>query len=739
MNRLEKWSIFGAISMASLVWQVAVVSAAENSVPQSLDLGTDGATIPLGGPKSCVSRNAASVGLRGVSFSLSQNGVQGLASPDGHSFLINTDDQNGVFQVYIGHPGDPTLTCLTNVQKPGGPKPERMKMQAHWHPSGKFIFMAVERDSYNTPPILGLDRNYVKGILQTGVWTDMWAMTPDGETWFQLTHFQSGIPGIPDGFTGPAFTNDGKRAVWSQIVDGNIFAYWPFGRWQLIRADYSDTGGTPQFTDLTDITPSGMYWNEPGNFSPDNVSVLLSGSVEADAEGMDQYILNIENGQLTDLTNSPTVWDEHGVFSPDGEKIIFMSAYPYRDDPNSSKTLTIKTEFMLMNKDGSGLTQLTHFLSPGYPESGTSGIAAAAFWHDNYSATLSQLFFPDYAYWEIQFAIPPGSPQITSTSIPSGVAGTAYMQTVHAAGGTGELSWSLISGALPPGLSFDGSGNISGTATATGLFTFSVQVIDTANLSSTATFTLTIDDVPPMITSPISFSPSNPTVGEVVTFNAAALDLGNETLTYQWDFGDGSIGAGGSVSHSFANAGTYVIQLTVSNSSGERSGAPGYVNVTAGSGPTGSVDNPLPIIVSQVQGMIKLSHNHDQIKMSGVIPNMAYGFNPTGVKFLVNAQGANAIFLLNSAGHSLESGGKGSAVLKFKRDRKHIYLGGSVPFLVTLKNGSWSDGWGIPINKVSIESVPMTLSIAFDGAYYGAKFTVHYVGKLNVGGTFRKK
>ena len=111
---------------------------------------------------------------------------------------------------------------------------------------------------------------------------------------------------------------------------------------------------------------------------------------------MDQYILNIRTGKLINLTNSPTVWDEHGVFSPDGEKIIFMSAYPYRSDPKSSKALSIKTEFMAMNKDGSNLMQLTHFRQSGYPEySEKGGIAATAEWSpDGGSAYLSRLFFP---------------------------------------------------------------------------------------------------------------------------------------------------------------------------------------------------------------------------------------------------------------------------------------------------------------------------------------------------------
>jgi Tol biopolymer transport system component len=111
---------------------------------------------------------------------------------------------------------------------------------------------------------------------------------------------------------------------------------------------------------------------------------------------------------LTNLTRSPTVWDEHGRFSPDGEKIIFMSAYPYRADPKASKVLSIKTEFMLMNKDGSGLTQLTHFREKGFPEY-PSGIAANPEWsYDGRSANLAALNFPKYEHWDVVFQGPCG-------------------------------------------------------------------------------------------------------------------------------------------------------------------------------------------------------------------------------------------------------------------------------------------------------------------------------------------
>ncbi len=245
----------------------------------------------------------------------------------------------------------------------------------------------------------------MEGQLQSGVWTDMYAVTPDGDKWYRLTNFKSGVAGTADGFTGPAFTKDGKKAVWSQIIDGNIVSYWPFGKWELILADFDDTGDIPNFKNHTNITPTGMDWNEPGNFHPDGESLLISGSDQNDAQGMDTYILNVRTRSLTNLTKSPTVWDEHAVFSPDGEKIVFMSAYPYRSDSRSSKILSIKTEFMMMNRDGSDLRQLTHFRQPGYPEySNKGGIAANGAWKpDGTNLSLNRLFHPNYEHWDLVF------------------------------------------------------------------------------------------------------------------------------------------------------------------------------------------------------------------------------------------------------------------------------------------------------------------------------------------------
>lgn len=53
-------------------------------------------------------------------------------------------------------------------------------------------------------------------------------------------------------------------------------------------------------------------------------------------------------------------------------------------------------------------------------------------------------------------------------------------------GGTAPYTFSLATGALPPGLTLSASGLLSGTPTASGQFSFSVQAIDSTNFSCSA-------------------------------------------------------------------------------------------------------------------------------------------------------------------------------------------------------------------------------------------------------------
>jgi Tol biopolymer transport system component len=335
-------------------------------------------------------------------------------SPDGQMFLTDRKDSAGVYQIYVGTRADPREKCLTCVQHPGGPMANLNKLQAHWHPSGKWIVLGAERQDYtkDIANLFGdLGRQGREQLLQSGLWLDVYATNVDGSRWFQLQNFDAAHSNgyQTGGFTGVAFSPDGRTAVWARLVgNGTKDRPAPFGIWRLIKADFVDAGQRPRFANLTDVTPPDTTWVEPGTVGPDGRSLLISADVgmHGDAFGQDQYILDLRTRSLEDLTNSPNIWDEHGVFSPDGTKVFFMSGYPYRDDPRAAKQVTsLKTEFMLLNADGTGLQQLTHFNVPGYAESTpVSSVAAVGGWDRDGSILALQLIgLTRYDVWRITF------------------------------------------------------------------------------------------------------------------------------------------------------------------------------------------------------------------------------------------------------------------------------------------------------------------------------------------------
>ncbi|QCB46966.1 PKD domain-containing protein [Hydrogenophaga sp. PAMC20947] len=70
-----------------------------------------------------------------------------------------------------------------------------------------------------------------------------------------------------------------------------------------------------------------------------------------------------------------------------------------------------------------------------------------------------------------------------------------------------------------------------------------------------------------------SITPDEPEAGESVTFDASETIVSNVpadtvAVSYSWNFGDGNNGRGSSTTHTYENAGTYNIVLSVTDSAG---------------------------------------------------------------------------------------------------------------------------------------------------------------------------
>jgi len=101
----------------------------------------------------------------------------------------------------------------------------------------------------------------------------------------------------------------------------------------------------------------------------------------------------------------------------------------------------------------------------------------------------------------VQFTLIITTPSITDVNLDDGIVGVHYSHTFTAIGAE-PLTWSHISGDLPPGLFFDpGSGTLSGSPTISGTYNFTIRV-DNIGGYAEETFSLTTL-ARPIITTPV--------------------------------------------------------------------------------------------------------------------------------------------------------------------------------------------------------------------------------------------
>ena len=141
---------------------------------------------------------------------------------------------------------------------------------------------------------------------------------------------------------------------------------------------------------------------------------------------------------------------------------------------------------------------------------------------------------------------------ITTSSLPSGLATTAYSQALAATGGTPGYTWSLASGSLPTGLTISAAGTISGTPTAAGTFNFTAKATDsTSPTAQTATQPLTIT-----IGAAVSITTASFPGALVTTPYSQSLAATGGTPGYTWSLASGSLPTGLSLSAAGTISGT---------------------------------------------------------------------------------------------------------------------------------------------------------------------------------------
>ncbi|QQS46537.1 MAG: putative Ig domain-containing protein [Acidobacteriota bacterium] len=109
---------------------------------------------------------------------------------------------------------------------------------------------------------------------------------------------------------------------------------------------------------------------------------------------------------------------------------------------------------------------------------------------------------------------------LAPASLPGGASGASYQQQITAGGGTGPYQFSLIGGALPPGLTLMTNGSLAGILPASGTYQFTVSATDLSSFcSGSRTYTITVTEPcskltidPPSLPNGTTFTPYSETL-----------------------------------------------------------------------------------------------------------------------------------------------------------------------------------------------------------------------------------
>jgi hypothetical protein len=145
------------------------------------------------------------------------------------------------------------------------------------------------------------------------------------------------------------------------------------------------------------------------------------------------------------------------------------------------------------------------------------------------------------------------APLVITTELPDGRVAEPYGVELSAAGGTGDRTWTVISGALPPGLAIGSSTlhgwNLEGTPTTAGSYSFTLQV-SSGGILAVRDYTVVIADRPlAIVTSPLPGARVGSPYGVFLVREGGSGP-------FQWDLVSGSLPAGISLSEAGELAGT---------------------------------------------------------------------------------------------------------------------------------------------------------------------------------------
>lgn len=241
-------------------------------------------------------------------------------SPDGtriaFSRFSETDtgaDGTGTFQLFVADVDGSNEVCLSAAFA------TTHVGMAHWHPSGDWLVCTREMT-------VGYDGVHFNAHPGKGIFTDIWAVRPDGTDWTQLTTYASTRDGSPMhspiGALQCRFNSSGDRLAWSSKIGTDTAL--PFAYWNLCVAEFALPFDVPTLGTPGTYTPGSGTFYEVFDWNDAGTEILVA--TDAGSVLIESCIWNIVGNTLTYITGPDTEWDEWSFFSPDESRVAVMTS-----------------------------------------------------------------------------------------------------------------------------------------------------------------------------------------------------------------------------------------------------------------------------------------------------------------------------------------------------------------------------------------------------------------------------
>ncbi|HWM51779.1 MAG TPA: PKD domain-containing protein [Thermoplasmata archaeon] len=187
-----------------------------------------------------------------------------------------------------------------------------------------------------------------------------------------------------------------------------------------------------------------------------------------------------------------------------------------------------------------------------------------------------------------------------------------------------------------------------------GRFSVVLTVVDNSQTSTTATSEITVD-FPPIAAFSTSLNAAPP--GLPILFDASAsMDSDGTIVSYAWDFGDGQTGTGVSVTHAYANNGTFTVRLAVVDDLGAVDNVAGSIEI-GNRPPTIVSASPQASIVMGLGGaqtlvVIASDLDGDLLSYSWLVDGLSVGGSSSSYVFHGSNVGTHIVRILVSDGRA---------------------------------------------------------------------------------------